>query len=149
VVNNPVVRIMKNDDNFGDPKEFPYVATTYRLTEHFHALTKAAKLNAIAQPEAFAEISETLAKKIGVKSGDMVEIKSTRGRIKVKAAVTKRIKMLKVNGQDVETVGLPIHWGFKGATVKGHMTNRLTTAVGDANTQTPEYKAFLVNVKKA
>jgi formate dehydrogenase major subunit len=149
VVSNPVVRIMKNDDNFGDPSKFPYVATTYRLTEHFHQLTKAAKLNAITQPEAFAEISETLAKKVGVKSGDRIKVSSSRGVIKLKAVVTKRVQMLKVNGQEVETVGLPIHWGFKGAAVKGHLTNRLTTAVGDANTQTPEYKAFLVNVEKA
>jgi formate dehydrogenase major subunit len=149
VVFNPVARIMKNDDNFGDPGKYPYVATSYRLTEHFHTLTKSSRLNAITQPEAFAEISETLAKKVGVKSGDMIKISSSRGFVKVRAAVTKRVQMLKVNGQEVETVGLPIHWGFKGATVKGYLTNRLTTAVGDANTQTPEYKAFLVNVEKA
>jgi formate dehydrogenase-N alpha subunit len=150
VVVNPAARLMENDTrNLGTSDEFPYVATTYRLTEHFHALTKASKLNAITQPEAFAEISETLAKKVGVKSGDTIQVSSKRGTIKVKAVVTKRIKMLKVNGQEVETVGIPIHWGFKGATVKGHMTNRLTTAIGDANTQTPEFKAFLVNVKKA
>ena len=149
VVFNPMARIINNHDNFGDSARFPYVATTYRLTEHFHTLTKASKLNAVTQPEAFAEISETLAKKIGVKSGDMIKVSSSRGFVKVKAAVTKRIQKLTVNGREVETVGLPIHWGFKGAAVKGYLTNRLTPSVGDANTQTPEYKAFLVNVEKA
>ena len=62
VRHSPTVRILeKEKDSFGHPKEFPYVATSYRLTEHFHTLTQNAKLNAIAQPESFAEISETLA----------------------------------------------------------------------------------------
>jgi len=31
---------------------------------------------------------------------------------------------------------------------KGFIANTLTPVVGDANTQTPEFKAFLVNVEK-
>lgn len=46
-------------------------------------------------------------------------------------------------------MGIPIHWGFKGATKPGFLTNTLTPFVGDADTQTPEYKAFLVNIEKA
>ncbi|MFU2366252.1 MAG: hypothetical protein ACM685_11330, partial [Enterobacteriaceae bacterium] len=54
-----------------------------------------------------------------------------------------------VNGQQVETVGIPIHWGFEGVARKGYIANTLTPNVGDANSQTPEYKAFLVNIEKA
>jgi formate dehydrogenase major subunit len=32
---------------------------------------------------------------------------------------------------------------------KGYLTNTLTPFVGDANVQTPEYKAFLVDIAKA
>ncbi len=32
---------------------------------------------------------------------------------------------------------------------KGHLANTLTPSVGDANIQTPEYKAFLVDIHKA
>ncbi len=149
VVTSPTVRVFANDSNFGTSDQYPYVATTYRLTEHFHTLTKSARLNAITQPEAFAEISETLAEKIGVQSGDIVKVTSIRGYVKVKAAVTKRVKALQVNGQTVEVVGLPIHWGFKGAARKTYLTNVLTPSVGDSNTQTPEFKAFLVNIEKA
>jgi formate dehydrogenase major subunit len=67
----------------------------------------------------------------------------------VKALVTKRIQPLKVEGKEVHTVGLPFHWGFEGLTKKGYLTNTLTPSVGDANIQTPEYKAFLVDVQKA
>ena len=63
--------------------------------------------------------------------------------------VTKRIKALDVDGKKVHTIGIPIHYGFKGATKPGFITNTLTPFVGDANTQTPEYKAFLVNIEKA
>ena len=149
VISNPAARIFDADKaNLGSHEQFPYVGTTYRLTEHFHFWTKHSKLNAITQPEAFVEISENLAKKVGVVQGDTVKVSSNRGYIKAKAVVTKRVRTLQVNGQEVETVGIPIHWGFTGAARKGFMANTLTPFVGDANTQTPEYKAFLVNVEK-
>lgn len=150
VVSNPVARILANDkDSFAkDAGEFPYVATTYRLTEHFHWWTKNADLNMIAQPEPFVEISEELAALKGISHGDVVKITSKRGYIKTKAVVTKRIKTLEVNGQKVHTVGIPLHGGFIADGRKAHLTNRLTGRVGDANTQTPEYKSFLVNIEK-
>jgi formate dehydrogenase major subunit len=49
----------------------------------------------------------------------------------------------------VHQVGIPIHWGFKGEARPGYLANTLTPFVGDANTQTPEFKSFLVNVAKA
>ena len=72
-----------------------------------------------------------------------------RGQVRAKALVTKRIQALSVAGREVHTVGLPIHWGFEGLTKTGHLVNTLTPFVGDANVQTPEFKAFLVNVEKA
>ena len=48
--------------NFGTSADFPYVGTTYRLTEQFHFWTKHALINAILQPEEFVEIGEALAK---------------------------------------------------------------------------------------
>ena len=63
----------------GKKEQFPYVGTTYRLTEHFHTWTKHALLNAIAQPEQFVEISETLAAAKGINNGDRVTVSSKRG----------------------------------------------------------------------
>lgn len=149
VVSNPAARIFKDDlAALGSAEKFPYVGTTYRLTEHFHGWTKHARLNAIAQPQQFVEIGERLAAQKGIKQGDWVKVSSNRGYIKAKAVVTKRIRTLKVNGQDVDTIGIPIHWGFTGIAKKGYTANNLTPSVGDANSQTPEYKAFLVNVEK-
>lgn len=147
---NPAARVYKGDmEAFGTAKDFPYVGTTYRLTEHFHYWTKQSKINAIMQPEQFVEIGEELAREKGITAGDKVKVRSNRGFIKGVAVVTKRIKALDVDGKKVHTIGIPIHYGFKGATKPGFITNTLTPFVGDANTQTPEYKAFLVNIEKA
>jgi formate dehydrogenase major subunit len=147
---NPVSRVFKGDlEVFGTAKDFPYVATTYRLTEHFHFWTQHSKINAILQPEHFVEIGEELAKEKGIVAGDKVKVRSNRGYIKAVAVVTKRIKALDVDGQKVHTIGIPLNSGFTGRTKPGFLTNTLTPSVGDANTHTPEYKAFLVNIEKA
>jgi formate dehydrogenase major subunit len=147
---NPAARVFKGDmDAFGKPKDFPYTATSYRLTEHFHYWTKQAKINAILQPQQFVEIGEELAKEKGIGHGDWVKVTSNRGFIKAVAVVTKRIPTLDCGGTKVHTVGLPNHWGFVGQTKPGYLVNTLTPFVGDANTQTPEYKSFTVNIEKA
>src|SRR5437879_5466582 len=147
--NSPAARVFKDDlDQFGDAKEFPYVATPYRLTEHFHYWNKHTRLGANLQPEQFVEIGEELAKMKNIKSGDRVRVRSIRGFIKAVAVVTKRIRTLDVYGKKVYTVGIPIHWGFQGLAKNGFIANTLTPFVGDANTQTPEFKAFLVTIDK-
>ncbi|WP_270220923.1 formate dehydrogenase-N subunit alpha [Kosakonia cowanii] len=150
VVSSPVARIFASDrNNMGNAETFPYVATTYSITELFRHWTKHARLNAIAQPDQFIEIGEGLAQQKGILAGDTVKVSSKRGYIKAKAVVTKRLQTLTIDGRKVDTVGIPCHWGFEGATRKGFLANTLTPSVGDANSQTPEYKAFLVNIEKA
>ena len=147
---NPGARVFPDDrKQMGTAAEFPIVATTYRLTEHFHTWTKHARLNAIIQPEQFVEIGEAHAKTIGVVAGDHVKVTSKRGSIVAKCIVTKRIKALKIDGKETFTIGIPIHFGFKGLTKPGYLTNTLTPVVGDGNSQTPEFKSFLVKVEKA
>ncbi len=149
-VSNPAARVYKGDmEAFGKAADFPYAATTYRLTEHQHFWTKHARSNAVVQPAPFVEIGEELAKEKGIKHGDKVKVKSNRGEVIAACVVTKRMKGLDVNGKKVHHVGIPIHWGFKGVTQNGYLANALTPFVGDANSQTPEFKAFLVNIEKA
>lgn len=145
---NPVARVFKGDrEQFGTSDKFPYVATTYRLTEHFHWWTKTSKLNAIVQPEFFVEISPALAEEKGIAQGGWVKVSSNRGALHGKAVITKRIPALQMDGRTVHVVGMPIHFGFVGETRPMAGINLLTPYVGDANTQTPEYKAFLVNIE--
>lgn len=146
---NPAARVFKDDwATFGKPDKFPHVCTTYRLTEHFHFWTKHVQLNAIVQPEQFVEIDEELAQQKGIKAGDHVRVKSNRGFIVAVAVVTKRLRTLDIAGKKVHTVGVPIHWGFVGLARNGYITNTLTPFVGDGNTQTPEFKSFLVDLEK-
>jgi formate dehydrogenase major subunit len=148
VRNNPVARVYPGDKaNFGTSADFPYVGTTYRLTEHFHFWTKHALINAILQPEQFVEVGEALANEKGITQGSWVRVSSNRGAIVCKAYVTKRIKPLTVDGKETHVIGIPLHWGFTGQARKGYAANTLTPSVGDANTQTPEYKAFLVKIE--
>jgi formate dehydrogenase-N alpha subunit len=149
VKSNPAARVFPDDRSaFGTDANFPYVATTYRLTEHFHFWTKHALINAILQPEQFIEIGEALAREKGIGQADWVQVSSKRGVVVCKAYVTKRIKPMQVNGKPTHVIGVPIHWGFTGQARKGYGANNLTPSVGDANTQTPEFKAFLVNIEK-
>ena len=145
---NPASRIFPDDlAALGTSDKFPYAATTYRLTEHFHFWTKHVSVNAMLQPELFVEISEQLGAEKGIAKGDWVRVSSARGYIKAKAVVTKRIKPMICDGKTVHVVGIPIHYGFMGAAKKGFGTNTLTPFVGDANIETPEFKAFLVDIR--
>jgi formate dehydrogenase major subunit len=147
--NNPAARVFQSDrEAFGAAAQFPHVATTYRLTEHFHYWTKHVRLNAIIQPEQFVEIGAALAQELSVAAGDRVRVSSNRGHIDAVAVVTKRIRQLDIDGKKVHTVGIPIHWGFTGIAKPGYLANTLTPFVGDGNTQTPEFKTFLVKVEK-
>ena len=145
---NPVARLFQSDvAQFATSEEFPYAATSYRLTEHFHYWTKHNRVNATLQPEFFVEISEQLAAEKGIAHGSWVRVWSKRGEVKAKAVVTKRIKPLICDGKPVHVIGIPLHWGFTGQARKGWGPNSLTPFVGDANIETPEYKAFLVNIE--
>ena len=145
---NPVSRVFQADvASFGNADEFPYAATSYRLTEHFHYWTKHNRVNSVLQPEFFVEISHELAAEKNIQNGGYVRVWSKRGEVKAKAYVTKRIQPLICDGKPVHVVGIPLHWGFMGAAVKGWGPNSLTPVVGDANADTPEFKAFLVNIE--
>lgn len=134
---------------FGTAAEFPYVATSYRLTEHEHYVTQHVEHLVQLQPEAFVEIPAELAREKGIESGDKVRVSSKRGKLEVRAVVTKRLGPLQVDGKTIYQIGIPIHWGFVGINTGQHwLANALTPFVGDASSRTPEFKAFLVNIEK-
>ena len=142
-------------NRFGKVDQFPYVATSYRLTEHEHYVTQHVPLLVGLQPQAFVEISEELAKEKHISNGDRVRVSSMRGKLEVAALVTKRLGPQTIAGKTVHTIGIPIHWGFIGVSAekypelsKNWLANALTPFVGDVGARTPEFKAFLVNIEK-
>jgi formate dehydrogenase major subunit len=142
-------------NRFGTPQEFPYIATSYRLTEHEHYVTQHVPHLVQLQPRPFVEIPWELAQTKSIKTGDKVRVSSKRGKVEVLALVTKRLGPLTVAGQTVFQIGIPIHWGYVGIPAdddpsRGRywVANALTPFVGDANSRTPEFKSFLVNLEK-
>jgi formate dehydrogenase major subunit len=145
---NPAAKVFQGPlDKLGSAEEYPYIATTYRLTEHFHYWTKHITATSQLQPHFFVELPEGLAQEKGIRSGDRVRVWSARGAVEGRAMVTRRMRPLRAGGKTIYQVGLPIHWGFIGR-VKGPLVNNLSASVIDPNSGTPEYKGFLVNVEK-
>ncbi len=156
---NPVAKIWKVPDQknelapVGSP-DYPYVITTYRLTEHHLSGVMSRYLPMLAElhHSHFAEISHELATELKIENGEKVTVLSPRGKVHVTAMVTHRIKPFQVNGKTVHQIGVPWHWGWKGVDElpgsKGDITNDLSASVGDPNVYIQETKAFLCNVKK-
>jgi formate dehydrogenase major subunit len=132
-----------------DPR-FPFVGTTYRVTEHWQTgvLTRWLPWLIEAEPQVFVEMSEELAKLRGFANGEKVIVESPRGSLEAVAIVTKRFRPFKVLGQEVHQVGLPWHFGWVWPPEGGESANLLTPSTGDPNTRIPESKAFMVNVRK-
>lgn len=148
---NPISKILESVRNeIGNAAQFPYIATSYRMTEHWQAGAMTRNLPWLIElvPDMFCEISSELAAQKGIQNGDMVRIISKRGEIRARALVTSRIKALTIHGRAVELVGLIWHFG-PGCAAQGDACNMLTPSVGDANTSIPEFKAFLVDIRKA
>jgi formate dehydrogenase major subunit len=141
------------ESRFGTVKDFPYVGTTYRLTEHEHYVTQHVPLLVGLQPAPFVEVPEELAREKGIRNGDRVRVSSKRGKVEVAAIVTKRLAPVQAGGKKVYQIGIPIHWGYRGIAEDEGKTalngaNMLSPAVTDPNANTPEFKGFLVKLEK-
>ncbi len=148
---NPVFKKFQADETplaeVGDPK-YPYVITTYRLTEHHlsGAMTRTLPWLAELMPELFVEIPPELATELGIQNTQMVRVSTPRGSAEAKALVTKRLRPFNISGKLVYQVGMPMHWGYKGV-ARGAVPNNLTSLVGDPNVSIHESKAFLCNIE--
>ena len=117
---NPAADTKQRPDNpyasQPDDPRFPYVLSTYRLTEHHTAggMSRTVPHLSELQPELFCEISPELATELGIINGEWVTITSPRGIVSARALVTQRVRPLQINGKTIHMVGLPYHWGWKG-----------------------------------
>jgi formate dehydrogenase major subunit len=155
---NPTAKLFheegkEEDVFFSCDTRYPFVATTYRLSEHWQTgvMTRHQPWLLEAQPEMFVEMSEELASEKGIKDGDKVKVSSGRGEVNAKAIVTIRLKPFKIMNATIHQVGLPwcYGWQYPEGGAGKRSSNLLTPTIGDANTMIPETKAFMVNVEKA
>jgi formate dehydrogenase major subunit len=149
---NPAAKKWERDDNpyhqVADPR-YPYVITTYRLTEHHSGAipTRMVPSTAELQPEGFAEIPPELAQEKGINNLDWVVISTARGEIETHALITERLRPFEINGRRVYQIGVPWHFGWQGYAT-GDIANTLSAIVGDPNTSIHEGKAFTCNLRK-
>ena len=147
---NPAVHWFTRQENRfappGDPR-FPFVLTTYRLTEHHTAGGMSRFLSHLAelQPELFAEMSPELARELKIDNGDHISVVSLRGAIEARALVSRRMRPMQLNGKTVHQIAMPFHFGSAGP-VRGGATNDLIPISGEPNVTIMEAKACCVNI---
>jgi formate dehydrogenase major subunit len=151
---NPIRQLFQRQDNPYNPTDdeagadvFPYVVTTYRLTEHHTAGAMSRTLPYLSelQPEFFCEVSPELADERGLEHGGWATIVSSRTAIEARVMVTERLKSLEVDGRTVHQVGLPYHWGTRGLTT-GDSANDLFPFALDPNVHIQEVKAATCDI---
>ena len=154
---NPARVMFPRKDNLSAPSAgapgsevYPYVFTTYRLTEHHTAGGMSRWLPYLSelQPEAFCEISPELAEQQGLEPFGWATIISPRSAIEVKVLVTDRMTPLRVGGQTVHQIGLPYHWAVgKDAVVSGDAANDLLGITLDPNVQIQNFKTGSCDIR--
>jgi formate dehydrogenase major subunit len=127
---------------------FPYVVTTYRLTEHHTAggMTRGLPYLAELQPEFFCEVSPELARERGLEHMGWATIVSARTAIEARVVVTDRVRPLVVQGRTIHQVGLPYHWGTNGYST-GDAANDLLHVALDPNVHIQESKAATCDIR--
>ncbi len=127
---------------------FPFVVTTYRLTEHHTAggMSRTLEYLAELQPEFFCEVSPQLAAERGLEHLGWATLVSTRSAIEARVLVTERMRPLRVAGREVHQIGLPYHWGRNGITT-GDSANDLLGVVMDPNVHIQESKVATCDIR--
>jgi formate dehydrogenase major subunit len=127
---------------------FPYVLSTYRLTEHHTAggMSRTVPYLAELQPEFFVEVSPALAAERGLTHGDWATVVTARQAVEARVMVTERIRPLTVDGRPMHLVGAPYHWGGVGI-VTGDSANDLLPLVLDNNVHINEYKVATCDIR--
>jgi formate dehydrogenase major subunit len=137
-------------DPYAEPgsPDFPFVVTTYRLTEHHTAggMSRFLPYLAELQPEMFVEVHPDLARERGLEHRGWATISTPRSSIEARVMVTKRMRPARVDGRVIHQVGLPYHWGSRGLTTGG-AANDLSHMALDPNVHIQEVKAFTCDIR--
>ncbi|HEY3016623.1 MAG TPA: molybdopterin dinucleotide binding domain-containing protein, partial [Nocardioides sp.] len=152
---NPVRQLIRHPENRYQPSGdqpgadvFPYVTTTYRLTEHHTAggMSRFLPYLAELQPAFFCEVSPQLAAERALEHLGWATIITARAAIEARVLVTERIRPLQVQGRTLHQVGLPWHWGPNGYTT-GDAANEIAHLALDPNVHIQEVKAMACDIR--
>jgi formate dehydrogenase major subunit len=148
---NPAAQRIWHPENPIHPSEsdvFPYVFTTYRLTEHHTAggMSRTLPYLSELQPEFFCEVSPALARERGLDHAGWATLVTARGAIEARVLVTDRMRPLTVEGRTVHQIGIPYHWGALGYS-KGEPGNELVGMALDSNVHIGDCKAATCDIR--
>jgi formate dehydrogenase major subunit len=152
---NPARQVYEHERNRYHPgpeepgaEVYPYVVTTYRLTEHFTAggMTRWTPYLAELQPEFFCEVSPELAAARGLEHAGWATLVSARGAVEARVLVTERMTPLTIDGRTIHQIGMPYHWGPNGY-AKGDSMNELSAMTLDPSSHIQEVKALSVDIR--
>ncbi len=147
---NPTLREWARDDNrYNDvaSPEFPYVLTTYRLTEQSGIMTRYIPWLSELQPALFAEIDPELAVTKNIRNGDWMTIRTAVGEIEARALVSGRMRPLRLaKGRRVHQVGIPYNYGTMG-TSNGDSVGQLIPIAMDSNVSIHEAKTLTCDIR--
>jgi formate dehydrogenase major subunit len=115
-------------------RRFPFILNTGRNLYHWHTgtMTRRSKALEALEPEAYAEISGEDYKRLRLREGDQVRVRSRRGEIVLFARVSPRVRP--------SQVFIPFHYAEAAA-------NLLTTDALDPYSKIPGYKFCAVRVE--
>jgi formate dehydrogenase major subunit len=147
---NPAMETHEHPDNRYNPSgsaSYPFVVTTYRLTEHHTAggMSRTLPYLAELQPEFFCEVSPALAAERGLAHLGWATIVTARAAIEARVLVTERMRPLRLGDRVVHQVGLPYHWGGNGLS-HGDSANDLLSVALDPNVHIQESKVATCDV---
>ena len=117
-------------------EQYPFILTTGRQLEHWHtgSITRRSHVLDTLEPEAFVQLNSNDAKGLDIKAGELVNITSRRGTIKLKVRLDDNIQQ--------NLVFIPFAFVESAA-------NILTSAALDPDGKIPEFKYSTVSIEKA
>jgi formate dehydrogenase major subunit len=135
-------------DGHPGASHYPFVLTTYRVTEHHTAggMSRTLPVLSELQPELFCEVSPDLARLRGLENGGWATIVTSRTAIEARVLVTDRVQRLAYDGRQLHQVGVPYHFGYHGL-VTGDTVNDLFPVVADPNVRIQESKAATCDIR--
>ncbi|GAC1542569.1 MAG: formate dehydrogenase [Candidatus Velthaea sp.] len=148
--NNPTLREWDRDDNRYNGTEnpdYPYVLTTYRLTEQSGIMSRYVPWLAELQPELFVEIDPELAVLKGIKNREWATISTRVGEIEARALVSGRMRPLRLGkGRRVHQIGIPYNFGTMGFST-GDSVGQLIPLAMDPNVSIHEAKTITCTIR--
>lgn len=130
-----------NNASIGTSVDYPLILTTGRIRDQWHTMTKTGKVARLQThyPHPRIEINPVDAYIHHISNGDICEVKSKNGSIRLKAKVTDSVRE--------SVLFAPMHWGRILQSDLGR-ANNLTNTIVDPQSKEPDFKFTAVSISK-